>query len=117
MVSIQADIHGFNSPIVSIRADIHGFNSSMVSIQADIHGFTIQVEIQARKPFLEFRIRIRLMRKMFRFRDRGSTQNSEPNLSSKMVWPGAPFWKTNIKYEQHLSLLKNEHVHCLATCY
>ena len=43
--------------------------------------------------FWSFQIGFWLIREISRFWDRGSTQNFEPDLSSRVVWPGEPFWK------------------------
>ena len=56
----------------------------------------IQVDIQARKLYLEFLIWF-LGRgeryTVFENGDRGSTQNFDTNLMSIVVWPGKPFSK------------------------
>ena len=53
----------------------------------------IQVDIAARKLFLEFWNWILTHIRDVRIWDRVSTQNFQPVLSSRVIWPGGPFWK------------------------
>ena len=46
-----------------------------------------------KKYFWSFQIGFWLMRRISRFWDRVFTQNFEPDLSSRVVWPVEPFWK------------------------
>ena len=40
-----------------------------------------------------FQIGFWLIWELSEFWDQGSTQNSAPDLSSRVIWPGEPFWK------------------------
>ena len=50
-------------------------------------------DIVARELFLEFPNWIWLIWELSEFRHRSSTQNFEPNLSSRVILPGVAFWK------------------------
>ena len=50
---------------------------------------------------------------------RGSTQNFEPDWSSRVIWPGEPFWKKKTLLwphfpKQEVALLENKITNCLA---
>ena len=56
------------------------------------HRLEIQVDIRARKLYLEFlHVDLGLRWKILGLRDRGSTQTFDTNLVSIVVWPGDPF--------------------------
>ena len=48
-----------------------------------------------------------LIWELSKFWDRGSTQNFEPDWSSRVIWPGEPFWKKCLFRKS----FPKEHVH------